>query len=134
MMTMSQGANLTKYRTIRALFLLLFVASLFGVAGVGRSANAADRADSGALAAAEQFPVEGVFAVFWAANGGLTRFGLALSPVVSDPASGGLTVQYFERARFELHPDAPSQYLVQLTLFGAVALGAPRTRGPARPL
>ena len=78
---------MTKYRTIWALWLLLCVAALCGVAGVGRAANAADRADTGALAAAEQFPVEGAFAQFWAANGGLTRFGVALSPAVRDPAS-----------------------------------------------
>ena len=131
---MNQGASLTKYRTIRALCLLLFVASLCGVAGVGRVASAADRADTGALAAAEQFPVEGAFARFWAANGGLTRFGVALSPAVRDPASAGLTVQYFERARFELHPDAPPQYLVQLTLFGAAALGTrPERAAPPTP-
>jgi len=132
--TINQGVSLTKYRTIRALCLLLFVASLFGVAGVGRAANAADRADTVALAAAEQPPVEGVFTQFWATNGGLTRFGVALSPAVSDPASAGLTVQYFERARFELHPDAPPQYLVQLTLFGAAALGArPERAAPPAP-
>ncbi|HEY8598203.1 MAG TPA: N-acetylmuramoyl-L-alanine amidase [Thermomicrobiales bacterium] len=115
---------MTRYRTIRALCLLLCIAALLGVAGVGRAADAAERAGAGATFAPEQFPVEGAFARFWAANGGLTRFGVALSPAVSDPASAGLTVQYFERARFELHPDAPPQYLVQLTLFGAAALGA----------
>jgi len=129
-----QGEDLTTYRTVWTLSLLLFVASLFGVAGGGRATNAAERADTGAVVAAEEFPVEGAFAQFWAANGGLTRFGVALSPAVSDPASAGLTVQYFERARFELHPDAPPPYLVQLTLFGAAALGVrPERAAPPAP-
>ncbi|MGN6360052.1 MAG: N-acetylmuramoyl-L-alanine amidase [Thermomicrobiales bacterium] len=69
------------------------------------------------------YPVDGAFASFWSQYGGLTRFGLPLSPAVVDPASNGLVVQYFERARFEVHPDAPPAYLVQLTLLGSAALG-----------
>jgi N-acetylmuramoyl-L-alanine amidase len=80
------------------------------------------------------YPVEGAFAQFWAQNGGLTRLGLPLSPAVTDPASGDLVVQYFERARFELHPEAPPQYFVELTLFGAALLGnRPERTAPANP-
>jgi N-acetylmuramoyl-L-alanine amidase len=80
------------------------------------------------------YPVDGAFASFWSQNGGLARFGLPLSPAVVDPASNGLTVQYFERARFEVHPEAPPAYLVQLTLLGAAALGdRPERAAPPEP-
>jgi N-acetylmuramoyl-L-alanine amidase len=80
------------------------------------------------------YPVDGAFASFWSQNGGLARFGLPLSPAVVDPASNSLTVQYFERARFEVHPEAPPAYLVQLTLLGAAALGdRPERAAPPEP-
>ncbi|MFN8514277.1 MAG: N-acetylmuramoyl-L-alanine amidase [Chloroflexia bacterium] len=46
-----------------------------------------------------------------------------------DPASGGLVVQYFERARFELHPENAAPYDVLLTLLGSAALGNRAERG-----
>jgi N-acetylmuramoyl-L-alanine amidase len=45
--------------------------------------------------------VRGPFLAFWLANGGLPVFGYPLTPERRD---GALTVQWFERARFELHP------------------------------
>jgi N-acetylmuramoyl-L-alanine amidase len=78
------------------------------------------------------YDVGGAFAQFWQRNGGLTRFGLPLSPAVADPAAGGLVVQYFERARFELHPENPAPYLVELALLGTAALGQrPERNAPA---
>ena len=77
--------------------------------------------------------MEGAFASFWERNGGLVRFGLPLSPAVQDPADG-LTVQYFERARFELHPENPPAYFVELTLLGTAAYGQrPERYAPAFP-
>ena len=103
----------------RWLIVIILLALLLGtLPEVGRTISHAQ------VSASAAFPVEGAFARFWAASGGLTQFGIALSPPVADPASGGLIVQYFERARFEYHPDAPPAYVVQLTLFGATALGA----------
>ncbi|HET8631554.1 MAG TPA: hypothetical protein VFL91_29375, partial [Thermomicrobiales bacterium] len=75
------------------------------------------------------FAVDGAFAQFWAQHGGLRRFGYPLSPAVRDPRSGGLLVQYFERARFEYHPENPPAYQVELTLLGAAALGDRPERG-----
>ncbi|HEX5502728.1 MAG TPA: N-acetylmuramoyl-L-alanine amidase [Thermomicrobiales bacterium] len=69
------------------------------------------------------FTVAGAFARFWEAHGGLRRFGYPLGPAVRDPASDGLLVQYFERARFEYHPENPATYQVEPTLLGAAALG-----------
>ncbi len=80
------------------------------------------------------YTVEGVFGDYWLRYGGLSRFGLPLSPAVRDPASGDLVVQYFERARFEYHPENQAPYDVLLTLYGAAALGnRPERTAPAAP-
>jgi cell wall-associated NlpC family hydrolase len=47
----------------------------------------------------------------------LALFGYPLSDEYVDPATG-VTVQYFERARFEYHPDNPAPYQVELGLLG----------------
>ncbi len=63
------------------------------------------------------------FLRFWLRNGGLTVFGYPISEELSevDPATGQtVTVQYFERARFEWHPEAVGTlWEVQLTRLGA---------------
>lgn len=48
----------------------------------------------------------------------LALFGYPISEEFVDPASG-LTVQYFERARFEFHPDNPEPYRILLGRLGA---------------
>ncbi len=49
----------------------------------------------------------GAFATFWQGGGGLAIFGLPISEEFTEtlPGAAPLTVQYFERARFELQPD-----------------------------
>ncbi|MHB8647850.1 MAG: hypothetical protein ACYDAR_18875, partial [Thermomicrobiales bacterium] len=60
------------------------------------------------------------FLTFWNANGGATIFGFPLTNEGVDPASQ-LTVQYFERSRFEYHPEAAgTPQLVQLTNVGRI--------------
>jgi spore germination protein YaaH len=52
--------------------------------------------------------LEGKFLEYWTKNGGLARFGFPLTePFEEVNAQDGqtYTVQYFERARFELHPE-----------------------------
>lgn len=61
---------------------------------------------SGDPADARTFPatgqtVRGPFLAYWQARGGLPLFGYPLTP---ERREGDLTVQWFERARFELHP------------------------------
>lgn len=59
----------------------------------------------------------GLFADYWAANGGLAIFGYPLTEAVDFQ---GQRVQYFERARFEWHPEnAGTQWEVLLTRLGA---------------
>jgi VanW like protein len=53
---------------------------------------------------------------FYDTHGGLDIFGLPLTEVFSED---GLQVQYFERARFELHPELPPEFYVSLTRLGA---------------
>jgi hypothetical protein len=66
------------------------------------------------------YKVDGVFLAYWETHGGLAQFGYPLGPQMQEPGgNSGLIVQYFERARFELHPEnAGSEYEVLLTLLG----------------
>ena len=63
----------------------------------------------------------GAFKEFWYANGGLHAFGFPLSEEfqeVNREDGRTYTVQYFERARFEWHPDLPPAHQVQLGHMG----------------
>src|SRR5205085_1707844 len=66
--------------------------------------------------------VGGAFRAYWLANGGLTHFGLPLTEEFTEtsPTDGKpYLVQYFERNRFEYHPEnAGTQYEVLLGLLG----------------
>jgi len=69
----------------------------------------------------EYFPetqhyVCGAFLEFYEDRGGVEIFGHPLTESCHDSEHIGLRVQYFQRARFELHPDAPPAYRVQLGL------------------
>jgi len=59
--------------------------------------------------------VQGEFLAFFDRYGGVATFGL---PRTEEFSQGGLKVQYFQRARMELHPDNPVLYRVQLSLLG----------------
>ncbi len=58
------------------------------------------------------------FRSFWESHGGLANFGYPLTRPYYDPALN-LAVQYFERARFELHRRADGNALVLLGRLGA---------------
>ena len=98
----------------------LVLIALLALAGVGhRAAQPA--------AAAACFPQSGkcihaLFEGYWAANGGLAQQGYPLTDAfVEESAVDGkpYLVQYFERARFEYHPEnAGTQYEVLLGLLG----------------
>ncbi len=63
----------------------------------------------------------GRFLTYWQANGDLAQFGYPLTEEAEETLEDGqtYTVQYFERARFELHPEnADPQYQVLLGQFG----------------
>ncbi|NCC33394.1 MAG: murein L,D-transpeptidase [Chloroflexia bacterium] len=55
------------------------------------------------------------FLNFWRANGQIHTFGY---PLTEEFVEAGRIVQYFERARFEYHPELPADEQVQLGLLG----------------
>ncbi len=82
---------------------------------------------TGAIPGAAYFPETGhnitrpEFAAYYAANGGLAQFGYPLGEEAEETLEDGrpYRVQYFERARFEWHPEsADARYRVQLGQFG----------------
>jgi hypothetical protein len=83
--------------------------------------------------------VEGIFYQYWRDNGGLMQQGLPLSPEFSEtnPATGqSYTVQYFERARFEYHPEnMGTPYVVLLGQVGREQFEAkyPEGQGQQKP-
>ncbi len=70
------------------------------------------------------------FLEFFKAHGDLTVFGYPRTEAIQED---GMTVQYFQRARFELHPDAPKGFQVQLTLLGDALTAARRPFPQAQP-
>lgn len=63
------------------------------------------------------------FLDFWRANGQVLIFGY---PITEELVEDGKVVQYFERARFEYHPElAGTDWAVQLGLVGLDVLGGP---------
>jgi hypothetical protein len=67
--------------------------------------------------------VDGQIAAYWAEQGGLPVFGYPIGPQHQEPSSAGdLSVQLFERARLELHPENAPPYDVLLGRLGADSL------------
>jgi len=61
--------------------------------------------------------LQGVFLSYWQQHGGLAQFGY---PLTGEANESGYTVQYFERARFEHHPQNPAPNDVLLGLLGRI--------------
>ena len=64
--------------------------------------------------------IGGAFFNYWYTNGGLAQFGYPLTEEITETLEDGkpYTVQYFERARFELHPANAAPYDILLGQFG----------------
>lgn len=77
--------------------------------------------------------LDGGFRAFWQANGGLAQFGFPISEVFEERLEDGKTyrVQYFERARFEYHPENPPPDDILLGQFGRRIAG--KSLRPIRP-
>jgi len=101
-----------------------------------RAANPAFAPVGGAPAGATFFPttghtLAGPFLAFWQRNGGLPTFGYPISEPfdeINEQDGRSYRVQYFERARFEHHPESPARHQVQLGHLGRQLLaerGAP---------
>jgi VanW like protein len=59
--------------------------------------------------------VHHAFLAYYNARGGLEQFGF---PISEETTENGFTVQYFQRARMEYHPELPPAYSISLTLLG----------------
>lgn len=66
------------------------------------------------------YAVSGEWLDYWKSRGGLDVFGHPISGVIADPSMGGQTVQVFQRAILEWHPENPPQYRVLRRLLGDV--------------
>ena len=79
-----------------------------------------------------------VFHDYWTNNGGLFRFGYPLTEPfqeVSETDGGTYLTQYFERARFEHHPEnAGTQYEVLLGLLGRERTAGRENEAPFQPV
>jgi hypothetical protein len=66
------------------------------------------------------YGLSGGFLTFWQQNGGVEVLGYPISGELQETLSDGQvhTVQYFERARLELHPQNPAPYQIQVGLLG----------------
>ena len=73
------------------------------------------------------------FLDYWHHNGDIAVFGYPISEEFSDPASA-LTVQYFERAVFEYHPEAGAGWRVQLRRLGADVTAGRQNEPAFKPL
>lgn len=59
------------------------------------------------------------FKAYWENNGGLALFGYPISEEFQETtAQGTFTVQYFQRNRFEFHPEKQPPYSIELGLLG----------------
>lgn len=111
-----RGGEMKSYR-----LLVLSVALLLSVFGQGPAQKV-----SGQQADCQTFPetgntVCGRFLTYWQGHGGLPQQGYPISGVfqeVSETDGKSYTVQYFERAIFELHPENAPPNDVLLSLLG----------------
>lgn len=91
----------------------------------GESIGAPPMAD-GHYFSATGYYVGGAFFQFWSEYGALPIFGLPLSNEQPGPCEDGATrtIQWFERARFEYHPEEAAGYTVLVTRLGAAAMAS----------
>src|SRR6266508_1349730 len=72
--------------------------------------------------------IEGRFREYWEQNGGLPVFGYPITPQREEIVEGRpFQTQWFERARFEFHPQNAPPYNVLLGLLGNELLSSPPT-------
>src|SRR5215210_4789485 len=81
--------------------------------------------------------ISGKILEYWNRYGGLKQFGFPLSEPfqeISDTDGKSYTVQYFERNRFELHPEKAAPYEVELGLLGVQQYRASPVPGDKLPV
>lgn len=75
--------------------------------------------------------VSGDWLSFMRGHGDVSTLGLPRTDVIADPTAGGQTVQYFQRAILELHPENPPESRIQRRLLGDILY--PGADGPIDP-
>lgn len=107
-------------RTLRLLLLALTVmVPLGGTYSASASAPTSVTTQGSRFYPATGFSVGGTFLPFFDRYGGVRIFGY---PITAELNEGGMTVQYFERQRFEYHPEHEgTQYEVLLGALGTEA-------------
>jgi len=117
------------HRSLRLLALLMLLVPVWLAVPVAGTSAAAPRcfAETGRC-------IAGRFLAYWEAHGGLARHGLPLSDEFTQLLADGrpYTVQYFERSRFELHPENAMPDDVQLGQLGRALRPADPPDGPPR--
>ncbi len=108
---------LWQWRSTRSLLLLLVL--IVGIHGPTIVVQASDLAAPACFQETGQC-LGGRFLDYWQTNGGLAQFGFPLTGEQPELLEDGkiYTVQYFERARFELHQENAAPYGVLLGQFG----------------
>lgn len=100
-----------------------FVIVVLMVAALAASEGSAVAQSSERCFSETGYCIEGRLRAFWERNGGLAVFGLPLSDQHFERTDAGtFEAQWFERERFELHPENPAPYDVLLGRLGAEAL------------
>ncbi|HMA36801.1 MAG TPA: hypothetical protein VKY74_20265 [Chloroflexia bacterium] len=80
--------------------------------------------------------LQGGFRVYWEAHGGLAQFGYPITEEFTEPdqlRGVAFKVQYFERARFEWHPENRPPYDVLLGLLGRTVTTGREAEAPFQP-
>jgi len=117
-----RAGDMARTRTFRAVVAALMVLAVVGAAGAvpAREASAQTQGSSKTFTETGK-TVKGKFLDYWNAHGGLAQQGYPISEQVqerSDTDGKTYTVQYFERAVFELHPENQPPNDVLLSLLG----------------
>jgi DNA-binding beta-propeller fold protein YncE len=115
---------------------------MFLSAGFFEKPQAAQAAENSQYFPQTKHTVSGAFLTYWQTHGGLATFGYPISEAQAeiDPETGkSFLTQWFERNRFELHPEnAGTNYEVELGLLGKdlrrEALTVDANFAPAKPL
>jgi hypothetical protein len=112
-----------KKRLLPGLMGLVVACMMAGIQPASLSAANTDQADCMAFQETGK-SVCGKFLAYWKAHGAVAQQGFPISGEfreVSDIDGKPYTVQYFERAVFELHPEKQAPYDVLLSLLGSMA-------------
>lgn len=127
------NASVNPRLTLQRLLLLLLVAGSVVVFRPAHKAAAQEVRCFSDVEPAISACIAGRFRTFWEQHDGLSVFGYPLTEATQQTTSDGTyLIQYFERARFELHPEQEPPYDVLLGRLG-VELAANQAT-PAAPL